>query len=86
MDTGSSLNARTARRLSTASYTSTPSRPLLHLTTTTLYRLQPAQEEPEIPLAPPPTGRARDSKTPRGPKLAFRAEAWPAFVDDVKAQ
>jgi hypothetical protein len=27
----------------------------------------------------------RDSKTPLGPKLVFRAEAWSAFVADVKA-
>lgn len=26
----------------------------------------------------------RDSKNPLGPKLAFRAEAWGAFVDDLK--
>ncbi|WP_055532829.1 DUF397 domain-containing protein [Streptomyces graminilatus] len=26
----------------------------------------------------------RDSKNPQGPKLAFRAEAWGAFVEDVK--
>lgn len=26
----------------------------------------------------------RDSKNPRGPKLAFRTEAWTAFVDDLK--
>ncbi|GAA3864568.1 hypothetical protein GCM10023084_17100 [Streptomyces lacrimifluminis] len=26
----------------------------------------------------------RDSKNPQGPKLAFRAEAWGAFVDNVK--
>lgn len=27
----------------------------------------------------------RDSKNPLGPKLAFRAEAWSAFVEGVKA-
>ncbi|MET8246049.1 DUF397 domain-containing protein [Streptomyces sp. NPDC005202] len=27
----------------------------------------------------------RDSKNPRGPKLVFRAEAWSAFVADVKS-
>ena len=27
----------------------------------------------------------RDSKNPRGPKLAFRPEAWAAFVEGVKA-
>ncbi|MFJ4006539.1 DUF397 domain-containing protein [Streptomyces sp. NPDC090023] len=26
----------------------------------------------------------RDSKTPLGPKLTFRAEAWATFVDDLK--
>ncbi|WP_427920888.1 DUF397 domain-containing protein [Streptomyces sp. cg40] len=26
----------------------------------------------------------RDSKNPLGPKLVFRAEAWAAFVSDVK--
>ncbi|WP_371661611.1 DUF397 domain-containing protein [Streptomyces sp. NBC_00280] len=26
----------------------------------------------------------RDSKNPHGPKLAFRAEAWSTFVDDLK--
>ncbi|KFG02675.1 toxin [Streptomyces scabiei] len=28
----------------------------------------------------------RDSKTPLGPKLVFRAEAWSAFVEDLKAR
>ncbi|ANS66073.1 hypothetical protein SLINC_3849 [Streptomyces lincolnensis] len=27
----------------------------------------------------------RDSKNPRGPKLAFRPEAWSAFLEAVKA-
>jgi len=27
----------------------------------------------------------RDSKNPLGPKLVFRAEAWTAFVEDVRA-
>ncbi|MEU6260030.1 DUF397 domain-containing protein [Streptomyces sp. NPDC047043] len=27
----------------------------------------------------------RDSKNPHGPKLTFRAEAWSAFVEGVKA-
>jgi hypothetical protein len=27
----------------------------------------------------------RDSKTPLGPKLVFRAEAWSAFVTGIKA-
>ncbi|WP_181803895.1 DUF397 domain-containing protein [Streptomyces shenzhenensis] len=26
----------------------------------------------------------RDSKTPRGPKLVFRTEAWSAFVENLK--
>jgi len=26
----------------------------------------------------------RDSKTPQGPKLVFRPEAWSAFVADLK--
>ncbi|MFE9768793.1 DUF397 domain-containing protein [Streptomyces sp. NPDC005808] len=26
----------------------------------------------------------RDSKTPLGPKLTFRAEAWSAFVENLK--
>uniref|UniRef100_UPI00403FFB88 DUF397 domain-containing protein n=1 Tax=Streptomyces sp. TG1A-60 TaxID=3129111 RepID=UPI00403FFB88 len=26
----------------------------------------------------------RDSTTPHGPRLVFRAEAWSAFVDDLK--
>ncbi|SDM68255.1 protein of unknown function [Streptomyces sp. cf386] len=28
----------------------------------------------------------RDSKNPLGPKLVFRASAWSAFVEDVKAR
>ncbi|MGW2568653.1 DUF397 domain-containing protein [Streptomyces sp. NPDC001537] len=28
----------------------------------------------------------RDSKNPLGPKLVFRAEAWIAFVEDVRAR
>ncbi|MCX5246914.1 DUF397 domain-containing protein [Streptomyces sp. NBC_00201] len=28
----------------------------------------------------------RDSKNPHGPKLVFRAQAWAAFVDDVKTR
>ncbi|MFJ9908597.1 DUF397 domain-containing protein [Streptomyces sp. NPDC101152] len=35
---------------------------------------------PDIPAVVP----VRDSKTPHGPKLVFRAEAWAAFVGDVK--
>ncbi|MEU0070554.1 DUF397 domain-containing protein [Streptomyces sp. NPDC006332] len=26
----------------------------------------------------------RDSKTPSGPKLAFRPEAWSAFIENLK--
>ncbi|WP_406444226.1 DUF397 domain-containing protein [Streptomyces sp. NBC_01613] len=37
-----------------------------------------------LPL-PPALTPVRDSKNPRGPKLAFRPEAWSAFVEDVKA-
>ncbi|MGW0711386.1 DUF397 domain-containing protein [Streptomyces sp. NPDC002643] len=39
---------------------------------------------------PHPTGTTgplipvRDSKNPLGPKLVFRAEAWSAFVEDLK--
>ncbi|WP_371579176.1 DUF397 domain-containing protein [Streptomyces sp. NBC_01314] len=28
----------------------------------------------------------RDSKTPLGPKLVFRAEAWSLFVEDLKSR
>lgn len=35
---------------------------------------------PDIPAVVP----VRDSKNPHGPKLAFRAEAWAAFVGGVK--
>ena len=28
----------------------------------------------------------RDSKNPHGPKLVFRAEAWSAFVEGVRAR
>jgi hypothetical protein len=28
--------------------------------------------------------RVRDSKAPLGPRLAFRAEAWSAFVENLK--
>ncbi|MFF1682575.1 DUF397 domain-containing protein [Streptomyces sp. NPDC058256] len=33
---------------------------------------------------PGPVVPVRDSKNPHGPKLAFRAEAWSAFVEDLK--
>ncbi|MCQ9135964.1 DUF397 domain-containing protein [Streptomyces hilarionis] len=29
--------------------------------------------------------RVRDSKTPLGPRLAFRVDAWSAFVENLKA-
>ncbi|MFF1355626.1 DUF397 domain-containing protein [Streptomyces sp. NPDC058297] len=28
----------------------------------------------------------RDSKNPTGPKLAFRADAWSAFITDLKGE
>lgn len=33
---------------------------------------------------PGPVVPVRDSKTPLGPKLVFRAEAWSAFVENLK--
>ncbi|MFJ2832798.1 DUF397 domain-containing protein [Streptomyces sp. NPDC087263] len=36
------------------------------------------------PNFPGPLVPVRDSKAPLGPKLVFRAEAWSAFVTDVK--
>jgi hypothetical protein len=35
---------------------------------------------PDFPALVP----VRDSKNPHGPKLAFRAEAWTAFVANLK--
>jgi hypothetical protein len=32
----------------------------------------------------PTLAPVRDSKNPHGPKLAFRAEAWSAFVENLK--
>ncbi|MGW3119603.1 DUF397 domain-containing protein [Streptomyces sp. NPDC001107] len=39
----------------------------------------------EITDAHPGVVPVRDSKNPLGPKLVFRAEAWTAFVEDVRA-
>lgn len=39
----------------------------------------------EITDAHPTVVPVRDSKNPLGPKLVFRAEAWTAFVEDVRA-
>ncbi|MEH0545135.1 DUF397 domain-containing protein [Streptomyces sp. B21-105] len=38
----------------------------------------------EVALGHPALIPVRDSKTPLGPKLAFRAEAWAAFVKNLK--
>ncbi|WP_406353138.1 DUF397 domain-containing protein [Streptomyces sp. NBC_00658] len=38
----------------------------------------------EVADAHPTLVPVRDSKTPHGPKLAFRPEAWSAFVAGVK--
>ncbi|WP_405554828.1 DUF397 domain-containing protein [Streptomyces sp. NBC_01171] len=38
----------------------------------------------EVADAHPTLIPVRDSKTPLGPKLAFRAEAWSAFVENLK--
>ncbi|MFJ9867282.1 DUF397 domain-containing protein [Streptomyces sp. NPDC101165] len=38
----------------------------------------------EVAVSHPALIPIRDSKTPQGPKLAFRAEAWSAFVEDLK--
>ncbi|MFF7842793.1 DUF397 domain-containing protein [Streptomyces ossamyceticus] len=38
----------------------------------------------EIATLPLSVVPVRDSKTPLGPALVFRAEAWSAFVEDVK--
>jgi hypothetical protein len=43
--------------------------------------LEVAPGHPTPALAPV---RVRDSKTPLGPRLAFRAEAWSAFVENLK--
>ncbi|MER6558492.1 DUF397 domain-containing protein [Streptomyces sp. NPDC001027] len=37
------------------------------------------------PAPSPAPVRVRDSKAPLGPRLAFRAEAWSAFVENLKA-
>lgn len=38
----------------------------------------------EVAAGHPTLVPVHDSKTPQGPKLAFRAEAWSAFVEDLK--
>ena len=38
----------------------------------------------EVTRAFPDVMPVRDSKTPHGPKLVFRATAWSAFVEDLK--
>jgi hypothetical protein len=38
-----------------------------------------------VEVAPSPRGTAvRDSKDPRGPVLSFSADAWQAFIRNVK--
>ena len=39
----------------------------------------------EVAAGHPAVVPVRDSKNPLGPKLVFRAEAWTAFVEDVRA-
>jgi hypothetical protein len=39
----------------------------------------------EVAEGHPTVVPVRDSKNPLGPKLVFRAEAWIAFVEDVRA-
>ncbi|MEV2192619.1 DUF397 domain-containing protein [Streptomyces phaeochromogenes] len=38
----------------------------------------------EVAPSHPTLVPVRDSKNPLGPKLAFRAEAWSAFVENLK--
>ena len=38
----------------------------------------------EVAVGHPTVVPVRDSKNPLGPKLVFRAEAWTAFVEDVR--
>ncbi|MEV4866943.1 DUF397 domain-containing protein [Streptomyces ossamyceticus] len=38
----------------------------------------------EVATVPLPLVPVRDSKTPLGPALVFRAEAWSLFVEDLK--
>jgi hypothetical protein len=38
----------------------------------------------EVADGHPAVAPVRDSKNPHGPKLAFRAEAWSAFVENLK--
>ncbi|WP_030941237.1 DUF397 domain-containing protein [Streptomyces sp. NRRL S-646] len=40
----------------------------------------------EVTDAHPGVVPVRDSKNPLGPKLVFRAEAWAAFVEGVRAR
>ncbi|MBP2052551.1 hypothetical protein J2Z21_005538 [Streptomyces griseochromogenes] len=39
----------------------------------------------EVAVGHPTLIPVRDSKTPHGPKLVFRAEAWSAFVEDLRS-
>ncbi|MDX3577273.1 MULTISPECIES: DUF397 domain-containing protein [unclassified Streptomyces] len=39
----------------------------------------------EVALGHPTLIPVRDSKAPLGPKLVFRAQAWSAFVENIKA-
>ncbi|MEE1761877.1 DUF397 domain-containing protein [Streptomyces sp. SP18BB07] len=38
----------------------------------------------EVTLAHPTHIPVRDSKTPHGPKLVFRAESWSLFIEELK--
>ncbi|MEW2396926.1 DUF397 domain-containing protein [Streptomyces sp. NPDC046862] len=38
----------------------------------------------EVAASHPTHIPVRDSKNPHGPRLAFRAEVWSAFVDELK--
>ncbi|MFF5650151.1 DUF397 domain-containing protein [Streptomyces collinus] len=40
----------------------------------------------EIAAGHPALIPVRDSKTPHGPKLVFRATAWSAFVENLKGE
>ncbi|MDX3804616.1 DUF397 domain-containing protein [Streptomyces sp. AK04-3B] len=39
----------------------------------------------EVAAGRSPLVPVRDSKAPLGPRLVFRAEAWSAFVENLKA-
>ncbi|MGW2618562.1 DUF397 domain-containing protein [Streptomyces sp. NPDC001500] len=39
----------------------------------------------EVAVGRSPCIPVRDSKAPLGPKLVFRAQAWSAFVENLKA-